>query len=110
MLPTPEIIRCFHDPFSRLPAMELRWPTPCDWAWHLPDGTTIIGPAPTSFGVTVHRQGSDAFLVRCLWNDRDYVWTDLTANEILESSLSPILAALGTRLDYLLDQPLAMAA
>ena len=110
MLPTPEIIRCFHDPFSRLPAMELRWPSSADWAWHLPDGKTIISSPPTSFGVTVHRQGPNAFLVRCLWNDRDYVWMNLTADEILESSLSPILAALGTRLDYLLDQPLAAAA
>jgi hypothetical protein len=110
MLPTPEIIRCYHDPYSRLPAMVLRWPIAADWAWHLPDGTTIIGPAPTSFGVTVHRQGPDAFLVRCLWNDHDYCWSDLTAAQLVESSLSPILAALGTRLDYLLDQPLAAAA
>jgi hypothetical protein len=110
MLPTPEIVRCFHDLFSGLPAMELRWPTSADRAWHLPDDVMLIGPAPNVFGVTVHRLESDTFLVKCLWNVREYVWPNLTGDAIRESSLAPILAALDTDLDCLLGQTLAAAA
>jgi hypothetical protein len=110
MLPTPEIIRCFHDARSRLPAMELRWPAATEQAWRLPDGTIHVGPAPTAFGITIHRLGVDAYLVRCLWNDRDYCWSNLTGRQLHDTSLDSILAALGTSLDYLLDQPLLAAA
>ena len=110
MLPTPEIIRCFHDAHCRLPAMELRWPAGTDRAWRLPDGSSIVGPAPTAFGITIHRLGAESYLVRCLWNDHDHSWPHLTSRQLHDSSLDAILAALGTRLDYLLDQPLSAAA
>lgn len=74
--------------------------------WHLPGGVTLQGAPPSRFGITVERQGTNSFRVRVLWNQLSLIWDRLSRNQINASSLSPILSALGTDLDYLLEQPI----
>jgi hypothetical protein len=117
-LPKPEVLRCFavrsFDP--PLPAMELSWDADdgSEHTWHLPDNLIIKGPPPSRFGITVHRLGKDAYRVQVLWNRLSLGWDDLTRVQVMSSSLSPVLQALGTDLWYLLNQameePLARAA
>jgi hypothetical protein len=114
-LPKPEVVRCFHatgfEP--HLPAMVLRWadsPSHTEHIWHLPDNLTLKGPAPQRFGITVHRLGPNAFQVRCLWDNLSVTWERLTRSQVMASSLSQILSALGTDLWYLLNQPVEPTA
>lgn len=114
-LPKPEVVRCFHATnfHPHLPAMVLRWsegPGLTEHVWHLPDNLMLKGPAPEQFGITVHRLGPNAFRVRCLWDNLGLHWERLTRSQIMASSLSPILSALGTDLWYLLNQPLETTA
>ena len=110
-LSKPEVVRCFfQDSFQPpLPAMILRWdavtPVVLEHTWHLPAGLRIHGPAPERFGVTVYRQGADAYQLRVLWNGLCLSWEGLTRVQIMASSLAPVLRALGTDLWYLLAQP-----
>jgi hypothetical protein len=110
-LPKPEVERCFfeHRFEPPLPAMELCWdpdgPGVAERVWHMPDSVLLKGPAPRRFGITIHRQGSDSYQVRVLWNQLSLRWDDLTRVQIMASSLAVILNALGTDLWYLLNQP-----
>jgi hypothetical protein len=111
-LPKPEIVSCFFDESVQphLPAMVLRWDTAAAQAtdtWSLPDGVTLKGTLPERFGVTVERQGTNAFRVRVLWNQLNLSWNGVSRRQILASSLSRLLESLGTDLWYLLDQPVA---
>jgi hypothetical protein len=110
-LPEPEVLACFfedcfHPP---LPAMSLRWDGDAsgiaERLWHLPNGVRLQGPAPTRFGVTIHRHADDGFKVRVLWDGLCLGWDNLTRVQIMASSLSSVLAVLGTDLWYLLTQP-----
>jgi len=111
-LPAPEVLDCyFDDRFEpRLPAMCLRWasnaPDASDAAWQLPEGVCLKGPAPERFGVNIQRAAADAYDVRLLWDRSALTWTALTRYQLLDSALAPVLAALGTDLWYLLEQPL----
>jgi hypothetical protein len=111
-LPKPEVVRCYHDSAFQppMPAMILRWdadaPGLAERLWHLPNSLTVKGAAPTRFGITIQRQGPNAFRIRCLWNELGLQWTNLSRNQIMASSLAQVLAALGTELWYLLEQPL----
>jgi hypothetical protein len=124
-LPIPEVIRCYFDEQfePHLPAMFLNWgvaspPPPAPrrgegrlrgkpptQVWQLPDGVSLDGPPPQRFGISIQRIGDDAFAVRLLWNRICFVWMQVERLELTDSSLSPLLSALGTDLDYLLDQP-----
>lgn len=110
-LPTPEVLHCDFDEQTspHTPAMSLRWdadaPGVRHATWNLPGGLVLQGPAPTRFGVTVVRQGDDAFDLRVVWNDVSLHWPSLKRRHILASSLSSVLGALGTDLWHLLDQP-----
>jgi hypothetical protein len=110
-LSKPAVVRCFfQDSFQPpLPAMVLRWDTEApvveEHTWHLPEGVRIHGPAPVRFGVTVYRQGADAYQLRVLWNSLCLSWEGLTRVQIMASSLAPVLRVLGTDLWYLLTQP-----
>jgi hypothetical protein len=112
----PKVLRCFYeDRFQPpLPEMELRWDADAtdvaDRLWHLPDGVSIKGPAPTRFGVSVHHAGNDAFQVRMLWNGLAVNWDRLSRVQLMASALAPLLAALGTDLWNLLGQPVAAPA
>ena len=111
-LPKPEVTRCFFEESfdPPLPAMDLGWdpdgPGVAERVWHLPDCVLLKGPAPHRFGITIHRQGRDSYQVRVLWNQLSLRWDDLSRVQIMASSLTNILDALGTDLWYLLNQPI----
>jgi hypothetical protein len=89
--------------------MCLRWEADDEaWEclWELPEGVRFSGPPPRKFGIRIQRQGDDAYAVRLLWDRTCLTWLDLTRGQLLASDLDPLLAALGTDLWYLLDQPL----
>ncbi len=114
-LPAPEIVRCYFETRfePHLPAMELRWDPEvagvAERTWYLPDNVCLKGPAPEHFGLTLHRHGDDTYQVRVLWNRLCLCWEHLPRTEIMASSLSLVLAALGTDLWYLLSQPIEAA-
>jgi hypothetical protein len=115
-LPEPEVLRCFFDDSfrPRLPAMCLRWHADsgpvAERLWELPDGVCLAGPPPVRFGVSIQRRAADSYSVRLLWNHTGLTWTALTRVELLTSALAPLLAALGTDLWHLLDQPISAEA
>jgi hypothetical protein len=110
-LPSPKVLRCYlEESFTLgLPAMCLRWE--CDaneveeHQWELPEGVTLRGPLPERFGISIRRERKDAYRVRLLWDRTYLVWQDLPRAQILDSVLAPLLAAMGTDLWYLLEQP-----
>jgi hypothetical protein len=110
-LPTPEVVRCYFDHAfdPHLPAMHLSWGQTGrpERLWELPEGVCLVGPAPQHFGVSIQRQGQDAYAVRLLWDRTCLNWLSLTRVQLLTSALAPLLGALGTDLWHLLDQPVA---
>lgn len=110
-LPAPEVVRCYFDTTfdPHLPAMCLRWEDDAnaeDFVWELPEGVRLAGPPPRQFGIRVQRQSLDSYSVRLLWERTCLTWLDVTRSQLLNSDLDGLLAALGTDLWYLLDQPL----
>ena len=111
-LSKPDVVRCYFEPSNDapLPAMELCWdpdtPGISERTWHLPNSIVLKGPAPCRFGVMIYRQGDDSYRVRVLWDQMTVTWDDLTRMQIMTSSLTQILNALGTDLWYLLNQPI----
>jgi len=77
--------------------------------WQLPEGVRVAGPPPQRFGVSIQRVGPDTYAARLLWDRTCFVWLSLTRAELMNSDLAPLLAALGTDLWYLLDQPIELA-
>ncbi len=111
-LTAPEIVRCYVDTAFQphFPAMRLRWDPEAAKAerlWYLPADICLTGPAPECFGITIQRQGADAYGVRLLWNGTCIHWSRLTRVQLMASALAPLLRAMGTDLWYLLDQPIA---
>ena len=108
-LPAPRVVRCYFDPSfePHLPAMCLRWDDDAQMEriWELPEGVQFNGPPPRHFGIRIQRQSADSYSVRLLWDRTFLTWLDLTRQQLLASDLDPLLAALGTDLWYLLDQP-----
>jgi hypothetical protein len=115
-LPVPELISCyFDDGFApRLAAMRLRWPddeaATTTGLWHFPQNVRLLDTLPERFGVRVHRTGRDAFEVCLLWNNVSLRWANVPRAELINSSLHPVLAAIGTDLDDLLNQPVVSSA
>lgn len=107
-LPAPEVVRCYFDATfePHLPAMCLRWEEDAESLWELPEGVRFSGPPPHQFGIRIQRWADDSYSVRLLWDRTCLTWLDLTRGQLLASDLEPLLAALGTDLWYLLDQPL----
>lgn len=110
-LPEPEVVSSyFEEAFTPLlGAMELRWPDEPErnraTLWHLPEGVRLIDTLPRWFGVRILRTDEDAYEVCLLWNHVALRWTNVCRADVLQSSLQPILASLGTDLAHLLDQP-----
>jgi hypothetical protein len=109
-LPKPEIVRRYVDEvFHRSAAvLSLRWPGGAalgERLWELPDGVNIVGAPPQRFGVHLQRGGGDVFSLRVLWNGTCLSWASLSRMQLLSSALAPLLAALGTDLWCLLEQP-----
>lgn len=109
-LPAPEAVRCYFDTTfePHLPVMCLRWrmdDTEEEPVWQLPEGVRFSG-LPRHFGIRIQRRSANSYAVRLLWDRTRLTWLDLTRDQLLDSDLDPLLAALGTDLWYLLDQPL----
>ena len=106
-LPPPQVCGCdFDDGFCPpLAVMRLEWPDAERRTWLLPERLAQAGPPPRRFGLRVQRRGTDAYAVCLLWDRCRCLWPDLRRAQLLDSSLTPLLAALGTDLAYLLDQP-----
>jgi hypothetical protein len=107
-LPAPRIVACYFDIgfVPPLAAMQLAWPADQgDQRWTLPSGETFSSPPPARFGLHVRRQADDAYAVTLLWDSTYRQWFSLRRREMLASSLGVVLAALGTPIEYLLDQP-----
>jgi hypothetical protein len=110
-LPEPAVVSCFFDDRFQphLPAMCLDWQgAPAARAlraWRLPDGLHLLGRIPERFGIEVRRRHADGYAVRLLWDDTRLTWPDLGRRHLRGSELADLLAAMGTDLDYLLDQP-----
>jgi hypothetical protein len=106
-LPTPRIDACYFDIgfVPPLAAMQLAWPALAEHPWTLPSGETVNGPPPARFGLHVRRQAEDAYAVTLVWDSTYRQWFSLRRRELLASSLGIVLAALGTRIEHLLDQP-----
>jgi hypothetical protein len=88
--------------------MQLRWPGDAGERvqnWTLPGGEGVQWPLPKRFGLLVRRQSEDAYALSLVWDANCRQWFSLRRHEIADSSLRPVLAALDTQLDYLLDQP-----
>ena len=110
-LPRPELLGCYSDLGFTPPlaAMQLRWPGEAGsqiHSWTLPGGEVVQGPPPKRFGVLVRRQAEDAYALSLVWDSHCRQWFSLRRREIAGSALAPVLTALETQLDYLLDQPI----
>lgn len=107
-LPAPEVVRCYFDPTfdPHLPAMCLCWEDAEEGLWELPEGVRFSGQPPRQFGIRIQRRDEDSYAVHLLWDRTCLTWLDLTRGQLLASDLDALLAALGTDLWYLLDQPI----
>ncbi len=110
MLPRPAVAGCYFDIgfVPPLAAMELEWEggPGGEREWELPRGERLQSPLPARFGLLVRRQAEDSYAVTLLWGATYRQWYSLRRREVEASALAPLLAALGTPLEYLLDQPL----
>ena len=113
-LPPPQVVACYFDIGFMPPiaAMLLTWPPPLDAessTWKLPRGESVAGRLPRRFGVRIRRQAEDAYAVAVVWDSTYRQWFSLRRKEVAGSAIEPVLAALGTQLAYLLDQPVGQA-
>jgi hypothetical protein len=110
-LPAPQVCGSYFDVgfVPPLAAMQLAWPDSASRTWTLPNGESIQGPPPVRFGLRIRRQAEDAYAVTLLWDTTYRQWFSLRRRELLNSSLGTILAALGTPLEGVLDQPASAA-
>jgi hypothetical protein len=111
LLPSPTVRCCYFDIgfVPPLAAMELDWPkegNPGEQTWLLPSGEVVRSRLPERFGLRIRRQAEDAYAVTLLWGAVYRQWYSLRRQELLPSALGPVLAAMGTPLLYLLDQPI----
>ncbi len=112
-LSAPEVIRSYVDRSQEphLPVLCLHWEYEgnAERLWDLPEGVSILGPAPTRFGVGIQRVAAETYSARLLWDHTMLSWPSLSRAQLLMSCLSPLLGALGTDLWHLLDQPVVAA-
>jgi hypothetical protein len=86
---------------------ELQWDRPAvvERLWELPEGLSMISMPPVRFGLKVERVGSDVYRVHLLWDRTRLSWPALSRVQLLTTSLSPLLRAMGQDLGAMLDQP-----
>lgn len=113
-LPEPEVMSCtfLSHVQPTLPALRLAWPAEAheacaDRIWELPCGAHKIGPPPELFGIVIRRTAADRYTLRLVWNDTYLDWRQLRRKDLRDCSLREVLAALGTDIDAMLDQPIA---
>ena len=113
-LPLPEVLGCYCDVGFMPPiaAMQLRWPeevAALEATWRLPNGEPLVARLPRRFGVRILRQAEDAYVVALVWDALYRQWFSLRRAEVRASVLGPLLAAMDTKLEDILDQPLVPA-
>ena len=110
-LPVPEIVSCTFPTNVQptMPALRLTWPaTVCgERLWTLPCGAHRKGPPPSLFGIVIRRTAADRYALRLIWDETYLDWRQLRRRDLKDCSLREIVAALGTTLDDMLDQPIA---
>jgi hypothetical protein len=115
-LPEPEVVSCsFDNSFHpRLATMSLSWPAGESGAgqqtWQLPAGLRLLGPPPTHFGIDIQRLDETTYSACLVWDQLAVRWTKLTRQQLADSDLQRLLAAMKTDLLYLLDQPIVNQA
>lgn len=110
-LPSVEIIRKDLDVSfdNHAPVLVLRWTDQgpaSERLWELPDGFIILSSPPKRFALRIQRLATDCYTVRLVWEHTQLYWTGISRLQLLGSSLSSLLAALGMDLWSLLEQPL----
>lgn len=110
-LPAAEVVRKYIDEDFDIhsPVMVLQWPEDAgERLWELPEGLSLLGCPPRSFGLVLKRSSADTYTVRLNWERTQLHWPALTRVELLGSCLAPLLAALGLDLWAMLEQPVSM--
>lgn len=110
-LPEPEVLSCtfLSEVQPTMPALRLAWPADhlASRHWALPCGAHKSGPPPSLFGIVLRRTAADRYSLRLVWDDTYLDWRQLRRRDLRDCSLGEILAALGTAMDDMLDQPIA---
>jgi hypothetical protein len=110
-LPAPQVVSCAFPSHVQptMPALRLNWPVSmqADRFWALPCGAHKAGPPPALFGIVIRRTATDRYTLRLIWDDTYLDWRQLRRHDLKGSCLGAIVAALGTSLDEMLDQPIA---
>jgi hypothetical protein len=106
-LPEPQILGCYFDQgFSpALAAMRLRWPGAANAEWWLPSRIRLQGPPPARYGVRIKRFAPARYAVSLVWDGLCLRLAGVTKEELLDSALARVLAAMDGNLPYLLEQP-----
>jgi hypothetical protein len=106
-LSRPQVIRSYLDESyaPSVPVLCLRWEADGqeERLWELPEGMSVLGPAPRLLGFTVHRTKAGHHAARLIWDRTCLSWDALSSADLLTSCLSPLLAAVGIDLWYLLE-------
>lgn len=95
-LPAVEILRRTSQGFT------LAWDEMDLRDWVLPLGVNLTAKPATHFGFRCRREG-DGFVVQVRWDERRFVWYDLSRGELLRCDLVELLAVLGVSLWSLLE-------
>lgn len=109
-LPEPEVQSCYFDDafVPSLSTMCLRWPDEARGGrWSFPASVCLTGPPPERFGVRIHRTDDDAYEIYLRWNNISLHWQATPRDQLVRSAIGTILAALGTNVDHILDQPIS---
>jgi hypothetical protein len=111
LLSEPQIISCDHEDIFQPQSSVMM----IDWrddpraarprVWDLPGGIMVCSPAPVRFGLFIQRRDVDHYAVRLIWNHMSLSWQGLERRQLQDCCLHSLLAAIGTDLEYLLEQP-----
>jgi hypothetical protein len=107
-LPAPTVICSgFDDQFSPpLPIVELDWEDEAgERTWDLPTGICLTASPPRQFGIRIRLVRPEIYAVQLRWDDQTFTWPTLGRGQLLNSSLAPLLEALGMDLWYILERP-----
>lgn len=110
-LPSVDVVRKYvEDSFDvQTPVFALRWAVSgpaSERLWELPEGLSILGTPPNTFGLYVRRHAADGYAVRIVWDRAQLSWASVTRVQLLGSCLAPLLKALKLDLWSMLEQPI----
>jgi len=111
-LPQPRITGCACERAfpSYLATLKLEWDdhdvASRQLTWSMPRDFLLSSPVPVRFGIRLVRLDLNSYSLYVIWNETRLAWDHLTRQQVARSSLPQLLAALGTDLEELLDQPI----